>query len=79
MIVWPPQTCPRPSLPPRPAGGDFRLRGGIHDYGYVYETTGGQLVPLHLPRPLRDPLRGLELGCLRTRAMVPLHLPRPLR
>ena len=30
----------------------------------------GRLVPLHLPRPLRDPLRGLELGCLHTRAMT---------
>ena len=31
------------------------------------------LVPLHPPRPLRDPLRGLGLGCLRTRAMTPAH------
>ena len=37
------------------------------------EMGGGQLVPLHLPRPLRDPLRGLGLGCLRTRAMTYGH------
>ena len=42
----------------------------VYVYDYVYETTSGQLVPLHLPRPLRDPLRGLGLGCLRTRAMT---------
>jgi hypothetical protein len=32
-----------------------------------------ELVPIHTPRPLRDPLRGLGLGCLRTRAMAPAH------
>jgi len=31
------------------------------------------LVPIHLPRPLRDPLREPGLGCLRTRAMTPAH------
>ena len=29
--------------------------------------------PLTPPRPLRDPLRGGGLGCLRTRAMTPAH------
>ena len=33
-----------------------------------------ELVPLHTPRPLRDPLPALGLGCLRTRAIYP---PRP--
>ena len=32
-----------------------------------------RLVPIHTPRPLRRPLRGLGLGCLRTRAMTPAH------
>ena len=37
LFVWPPQTCPRPSMSPRPAGLNGRLRGGIHGYDYVYE------------------------------------------
>jgi len=32
-----------------------------------------RLVPLHRPRPLRDPLRDGGLGCLRTRAIAPAH------
>ena len=38
LFVWPPQTFPRPSIFPRPAGMVFRLRGGIHVYDYVYES-----------------------------------------
>ena len=38
-----------------------------------------ELVPIHTPRPLRDPLRGGGLGCLRTRAMTPAHPCFPLR
>ena len=32
---WPPQTCPRLSMSPRPAVLDCRLRGGIHVYGRI--------------------------------------------
>ena len=39
LFVWPPQTHPRPSLSPRPAGMDFRLCGGIHGYDYVYDLV----------------------------------------
>jgi hypothetical protein len=40
MVAWVltrPRNGPRPSSPPRPAGRDFRLRGRIHVYDYVYE------------------------------------------
>jgi hypothetical protein len=38
-----------------------------------------ELVPLHSPRPLRYPLWGLRIGCLRTRAIAPAYLGHSLR
>ena len=38
-----------------------------------------ELVPIHTPRPLRNPLRGEGLGCLRTRAMAPAYSCHSLR
>jgi hypothetical protein len=32
-MVWPPKTCPRPSLGLRPAIEEFRLHGGIYRRG----------------------------------------------
>jgi hypothetical protein len=53
MGGWPPQTCPRPSSNPRPAGLIVRLRGGIRERegereGKVVSrlvfSSGGELV-----------------------------------
>ena len=39
MALWPPKTYPRPSLGPRPAIEEFRLRGGI-DRGGAENAEG---------------------------------------
>jgi hypothetical protein len=38
-----------------------------------------ELGPLHSPRPLRYPLWGLRIGCLRTRAIAPAYPGHSLR